>query len=99
MSALVVAAVIGFCLVPVALGALARTIRTFRLVLLLGLVPAISYWIDVAVLDPSYDLSRLDQLAFPAFYALAIVALWCFLVYVGPHGGPHDRAALERALS
>jgi hypothetical protein len=92
MSALVVAAVIGFCLVPVALGALARAIRTFRLVLLLGLVPAIYYWIEVAVLDPSYDLTRLDQLVFPAFYALAFVALWCLLAYVGRA----TREALDR---
>jgi hypothetical protein len=92
MSALVVAAVIGFCLVPVALGALARSIRTFRLVLLLGLMPAIYYWIEVAVLDPSYDLARLDQLVFPAFYALAFVALWCLLAYVGRAA----REALDR---
>jgi hypothetical protein len=85
--------------VPVALGALARAIRAFRLVLLLGLVPAIYYWIEVAVLDPSYDLARLDQLVFPAFFALAFVVLWCLLAYVGRAAREAGRSPRTRSSS
>lgn len=83
MTAAVVAAVAACVLVPAALGALARSVRTFRVVLLLGLAPALWYWIEVALVDPSYDLTRTGQLLAPGVYAVLLVGVWCLLAYSG----------------
>jgi hypothetical protein len=83
VSWVAVAAVVLCALLPAVLGALARSVRAFRLVLLLGLLPAILYWVEVALVDPSYDLTRVAQLLFPVLPAVALAGIWCGLAYAG----------------
>ena len=80
--------------VPLALGFIARRGYAFRVVLLLGLAPALYYWISVALIDPSSDLTRAAQLLFPGFYALCELALWCLFAYAGRFA----RAAFDGAV-
>jgi hypothetical protein len=55
----------------------------YHLVLLFGGVPSVLYWVQVGLVDPSYDLSPLGQLLIPGFYAVCIWAIWCTCAYVG----------------
>ena len=69
--------------VPLLLAFVAWRGRWFRWVLLAGAGPVLYYWVAVALVDPSYDLTRAGQLLFPAFYALIGWTIWCACAFAG----------------
>lgn len=76
-------ALAGLLFFPLVAGFVPGRAVAFRAVLLLGLAPALAYWVDVALVDPSYDLTRAGRLLYPGFYVLVMLALWCGLAYAG----------------
>ena len=69
--------------VPLVLAFMAWQRQWFRWVLLAGGAPALYYWVAVALVDPSYDLTRAGQLLIPAFYALMGWMIWCGCAFAG----------------
>ena len=70
-------------IVPLVLAFVAWRRQWFRLVLLAGGALALFYWVAVALVDPSYDLTRAGQLLIPAFYALLGWMIWCGCAFAG----------------
>ena len=82
-------------IVPLLLGFGTSRWQSFRWVLPAGAGPALYYWVEVALVDPSYDLSRTGQLLIPAFFALIGWIIWCGCAFAGR--GLRKLAGLRRA--